>query len=155
VSAEGLSISDVASRSGVPASTLRYYEDIKLLSAPPRISGRRRYDASVLDRLVVITTARRAGFTLAEVRDLLDSMTTGTAPSGSWRAMAARKLPEVDALIKRLGTVRLLLEGVAACQCRDLAQCATLLRGCDEGQNGSWPGPEAPGRAEAGFRRGA
>ena len=154
MSTEGLSISDVASRSGVPASTLRYYEDIKLLSAPPRISGRRRYDESVLDRLVVITTARHAGFTLAEVRDLLDSMATGTTPSG-WAAMAARKLPEVDALIKRLGTVRLLLEGVAACQCRDLAQCATLLRGCDGGQDGSWPGPEPSGRAEAGVGRGA
>jgi MerR family redox-sensitive transcriptional activator SoxR len=139
VSAEGLSIGDVASRSGVPASTLRYYEDIKLLPAPPRVSGRRQYDPSVIDLLVVITTARRAGFTLAEVRELLDGMSTGTAPSRSWRALAARKLLEVDGLIERLRAVRLVLEGVAACQCHDLAQCATLLRGCGEGPNGSGP----------------
>jgi MerR family transcriptional regulator, redox-sensitive transcriptional activator SoxR len=149
VSAEVLSISEVASRSGVPASTLRYYEEIKLLPAPPRVSGRRRYDASVLDRLVVITAARRAGFTLAEVRELLGGMMTSGGPSAAWTTMAARKLPEVDSLIERLRAVRRALEGVAACQCHDLAECARLLHACNEGQNGSRPGPRAARQAEA------
>ena len=92
---------------------------------------------SALDRLVVITTARRAGFTLGEVRELLDGMTAGTAPSDSWRAMATRKLPEVDALIERLQAVRLVLEGVATCECRDLAQCAALLQDCEQTGDGA------------------
>lgn len=133
----GLTISEVARRSGVPASTLRYYEDIKLLPAPPRVSGRRQYDVSVLDHLVVITTARRAGLTLAEMRELLEGMAAGTAPSVTWQAMASRKLSEVDQLMARLRAVQLVLAAVARCHCRDLAECATLLQGCDPGDNGS------------------
>ncbi len=125
----GLSISEVARRSGVSASALRYYESVGLLPAPPRVSGRRSYDRSVLDRLVVITTARQAGFTLAEVGELLDGMTSGDAVSDSWRQMAARKLPEVDLLIERYEAVRRLLKAVADCECQDLAQCADVLRG--------------------------
>lgn len=127
---EPLSIREVACRSGVPASALRYYETIGLVPAPPRVSGRRQYDSCVLDRLVVISTARRAGFTLAEVRELLDGMTAGAAVGESWRALAARKLPEVDGLIERLEVARGLLRGVAACECHDLAQCAELLAPC-------------------------
>ncbi|MGH9164707.1 MAG: MerR family transcriptional regulator [Acidimicrobiales bacterium] len=134
---ERLSISEVACRSGVRATALRYYETIGLLPAPPRVSGRRQYDASVLDRLVVISTARHAGFTLAEVRELLDGMTAGAGTRKSWRAMAGRKLPEVDCLIERFEAMRRLLEAVAGCECRDVAQCAALLRGCDETANGA------------------
>ncbi len=147
----GLSISDVARRSGIPASTLRYYEDIKLLPAPPRISGRRQYDESVLDHLVVITTARRAGLTLGEVRELLDGMAAGTSPSVSWQAMASTKLAEVDALIERLRVVQLVLAALAGCECRDLAECATVLRGCDSnGKRPLWTGP-TPGPKQVCF----
>lgn len=87
---ERLGISEIASRSGVPTTALRYYESIGLLAPPSRISNRRQYDASVLDRLVVITTACGAGFSLAEVRELLDGMTAGGALGESWRALASR-----------------------------------------------------------------
>lgn len=109
----GLSIREVACHSGLPPSALRYYEDIGLIPAPPRVSGRRRYDAAVLDRLTVITTARRAGFTLAEVAELLDGMTAGGAARDSWRAMAARKLPEIAGLIEQFRGMQRLLEAVA------------------------------------------
>lgn len=131
-----LTIREAASRSGVPATALRYYETIGLLPSPPRISGRRQYDPSVLDRLLVISTARRAGFTLAEVRELLDGMTAGVAAGESWRTMAQRKLPEVDLVIQRFQGIRTLLETMAECQCPDLASCAALLRGCDETEDG-------------------
>ena len=57
-------------------STLRYYESIGLLPAPQRVSGRRRYDAGVLQRLEIIRTAQQAGFTLAELRVLFDDILT-------------------------------------------------------------------------------
>ncbi|HEV2069176.1 MAG TPA: MerR family transcriptional regulator [Acidimicrobiales bacterium] len=126
--ADGLGIREVAHQSGVPASTLRYYENIGLIPAPPRVSGRRRYDAGVLDRLSVITSAQRAGFTLAEVGELLNGMTGGEPAQDSWRVMATRKLPEIARLIEEFTGMQRLLEGLASCECRDLSQCAALLR---------------------------
>lgn len=128
--ADGLGIREVARHSGVPASTLRYDENIRLIPAPPRVSGRRRYDAGVLDRLTVITSAQRAGFTLAEVAALLAGMTAGGAAQDSWQVMARRKLPEIAGLIEEFKGMQRLLEGLASCGCRDLSQCAALLRAC-------------------------
>jgi len=124
---DGLGIREAALRSGVTASALRYYETIGLIPAPPRSSGRRRYDPAVLDLILVITNARRAGFTLAEVAELLGGMTAGSA-RGSWRALALRKLPEVDGQLLRLEAVRTLLMAVSDCRCRDITECANLLR---------------------------
>ncbi|MEP7294406.1 MAG: MerR family transcriptional regulator, partial [Chloroflexota bacterium] len=69
-----LTISEVARQAGVRTSTLRYYESIGLLPEPARISGRRHYDADVLQRLEIIRTAQQAGFTLAELRVLFDDV---------------------------------------------------------------------------------
>ncbi|HEV2809397.1 MAG TPA: MerR family transcriptional regulator [Acidimicrobiales bacterium] len=135
--ADGLGIQEVARQSGVPPSALRYYEDIGLIPAPPRVSGRRRYDAGVLDRLRVITSAQRAGLTLAEVGELLAGMTAGGGAQRSWREMATRKLPEIAGLIEELRGMQRLLEGLASCECRDLSQCAAVLRAC--------PGPGSAG----------
>lgn len=131
---ERLGIREISNRSGVSASALRYYETIGLLSPPSRVSGRRQYDPSVLDHLMVITTARRAGFTLGEVRELLDGMTGSGAVSGAWRALAARKLPEVDGFIQSFVTARSLLQAVARCECDDVAQCAAWIRQCEGGR---------------------
>lgn len=133
--ADGLSIREVAHQSGISPSALRYYEKIGLIPAPPRVSGRRRYHAAVLDRLTIITSAQRAGFTLAEVGELLNGMTAGEAAQDSWRVMATRKLPEIAGLIGRFRGMQRLLEGLSSCQCRDLSQCAALLRACP-GQGG-------------------
>lgn len=126
--AGGLTIGEVATRAGVPATTLRYYETVGLLDDPPRVSGRRRYEPSVLDRLVVIGAARDAELTLAEIRDLLGGIAAGPAAGGAWRAAAARKIPEVEDRVRRLQAVLTLLGSLADCTCADLAQCAELLR---------------------------
>ena len=126
-----MAIGEVASRSGVPASTLRYYESVGLLPAPRRVSGRRQYDVAVLDRLVVIKAARRVGLSLTDIHELLQGMTTSSDVVGeSWRALAARKLPEMDAIIEEFIAVRALLRALESCQCRDLAECAALLKDC-------------------------
>ncbi len=67
-----LTIGEVARRAGVRPSALRYYEDAGLLSPPARTGGQRRYEEGVLRRLAVIAAARRMGFTVAEIRTLLD-----------------------------------------------------------------------------------
>ncbi len=119
-----LTIGAVARRAGLRPSALRYYESVELLPAPARVNGRRRYDAAVLDRLAVIRLAQEAGFTIAEVRELL---TGEDDPPPRWRALAERKLVEVDAVIARAQATRRLLEESLRCNCVTLGQCASVL----------------------------
>jgi MerR family transcriptional regulator, redox-sensitive transcriptional activator SoxR len=121
-------IGDVARRAGVEPSAIRYYERIGLLPEAERVSGRRRYDESVFDRLAAIDVAQRAGFTLAEVRTLMSGFSESAPPSERWRRMAQRKLPEVEALIERAVLVRAWLEAASDCRCPTLDDCALFER---------------------------
>jgi len=115
-------IGEIARRAGVRVSLLRYYEEVGLLPEPDRVSGQRRYDPTVLRRLAVIDVAQRAGLTLGEIRELLEH---GDRPvSEPLRALAARRLPEIDALIDRAQRVRTWLEHASSCACRSMDDCA-------------------------------
>jgi MerR family transcriptional regulator, redox-sensitive transcriptional activator SoxR len=115
-------IGDVARRAGVRVSLLRYYEDIGLLPQAPRVSGQRRYDESVLRRLAVIDVAQRAGLTLEEIRELLEH---GNDPMNErLRELAARRLPEIDALIERAQRVRAWLTDASTCGCERIDDCS-------------------------------
>lgn len=104
-----LAIGEVASQAGVAPSALRFYERAGLLPAPVRESGRRRYDRGIIHRLAVIDVAKRAGFSLDEIRELLEDFDGGMPSSERWQQMAARKLPEIDALIQDAQRMRRLL----------------------------------------------
>ena len=115
-------IGDVAAIAGVRTSQIRYYEDIGLLPEPTRVSGQRRYDATVLRRLSVIDVAQRAGLSLDEIRELVDH---GNDPmSDRLRALAAQRLPEIDALIERATQVRAWLDAATSCGCERIDDCA-------------------------------
>jgi MerR family redox-sensitive transcriptional activator SoxR len=115
-------IGEVARRAGVRVSSIRNYEDIGLLPEPERISGQRRYDEGVLRRLAVIHVAQRAGLSLEEIRELVEH---GNQPMNErLRALAARRLPEIDALIARAERVRAWLEDAATCGCERIDDCA-------------------------------
>jgi MerR family transcriptional regulator, redox-sensitive transcriptional activator SoxR len=115
-------IGEAARRAGVRVSLIRYYEEIGLLPEPPRVSGQRRYDDTVLRRPAVIDVAQRAGLTLDEIRELVHH---GNDPmSARLRELAERRLPEIDALIDRAQRVRTWLEHATACDCRRIDECA-------------------------------
>ena len=118
-----LSIGEVAERTGLRPSALRYYEEVGLLSPPDRISGRRHYHASVLDRIRVISCAQSAGFRISEIRELLEGE---DGAQGAWRSLAERKLVEVNALIERAQATRRLLEDSLECCCQSLEECPEL-----------------------------
>jgi MerR family redox-sensitive transcriptional activator SoxR len=123
----------------VRKSLIRYYERIGLIPEAPRVSGQRRYGADVLRRLAVIDVAQRAGLSLDEIRDLLD---LGTDPlSPRLRALAERRLPEIEALIARAEQVRAWLRTATSCECRTIEEC------------GLFDAPALPGRHEAPARR--
>ena len=121
MSSPELSIGRLAELSGRAASSIRYYEAIGLLPAPARVAGRRRYPTSTLRALAVIDMAQRAGLTLAEIRRLRGSSTGAVE---ELRAIAERRLPELEASIERATLVREWLECAVRCECPDLDACA-------------------------------
>jgi MerR family redox-sensitive transcriptional activator SoxR len=118
-----LSIGEVARRAGVNVSAIRFYEREGLLPEPERTGGQRRFGEDTVKRLGIIDVAKRAGFSLDEVRDLLSSVDRGDPSHEQLQALATRKLPEVDALIERAQTMRGWLTAASRCDCETLESC--------------------------------
>ena len=124
-----MSIGQAAAMAGVRTSTLRYYESIGLLPQPERAGGRRRYTAEVLRQLAIIQVSKDAGFTLDEVRTLLDGFSSANPPSRQWKEMARRKIPLVEAQIRKAEAMKSLLEDGLECDCLDLNDCTVFAAG--------------------------
>ena len=133
---ESMSIGEVARSAGVRPSALRYYEGVGLLPPPERANGRRRYDGEllreVLDRLEVVRLAQQAGFTISEIRTLLDGFSEDTPPSERWRLLAQDKLPEVEVLLERALGMKDLLERGLRCECLRLEECSLVGNGAPD-----------------------
>ena len=125
-----MTIGEVARRAGIRPSALRYYESSGVVPEPRRMNGRRRYGPHVLELLAVVRVAQQAGFTIAEIRTLLDGFSEDIPPSERWRELASKKLPEVEALIRHAFGMKRLLERGLRCDCLRLEDCA-LVRGED------------------------
>lgn len=111
-----LTIGEVAVHTGLPASTLRYYDRIGLVPATARDGGQRRYTPTVIDRLRAVTLCQRSGFSLDEISRLLD----GGRP---WQELARGKLDELQARIAELEDTAALLRSALECGCRSLESC--------------------------------
>lgn len=138
-----LTIGEVARLAGLAPSALRYYESQGLVEPARRVGGQRRYEPRVLRRLEVIDLAKRAGFSLAEARQLLDGFEDGVPASERWRALAQRKLPEVQGLIDQAQAMKRLLDSGLSCACLRLDR-NTVFAGSD--RCWSRPSPFALGR---------
>jgi len=118
-----LTIGEAADRAGVPASTLRYWERAGLLSIPRRVGGKRRYDPDALREIGMVALAKQAGFTLAETRVILAGFARGAPPSGVWRQLAERKLPEIERTLTEARAMKQILETGLRCECLNLEDC--------------------------------
>jgi MerR family redox-sensitive transcriptional activator SoxR len=125
---ETLTIGQLAERFELKTSAIRYYERVGVLPEPARASGQRRYGADAIKRLAILDVAKRAGFTLDEARVLLQRSDAGSPAFESLRELAARKLPEVDALITRAQAMRTWLLTASDCSCTTLDVCALFDR---------------------------
>lgn len=127
-----LDIGEVARRAGVPASTLRYYEEKGLITPSGRHGLRRQYDPGVLERLALIALGRSAGFSLDEIGRMF-------APDGQPdldRRMLAAKAEELEARMRELAVLRDSLRHAAACPAPSHMECPTfrgLLRAAATG----------------------
>ncbi|KWH41139.1 helix-turn-helix domain-containing protein [Burkholderia stagnalis] len=119
-----LDIADVTQRAGLPASTLRYYEEKGLIVSNGRRGLRRQYDQGVLQRLALIALGREAGFSLDEIGAMLGA---GGAPAID-RAKLDAKADELDRTIHRLSAVRDGLRHAAACPAPSHLECPNFQK---------------------------
>lgn len=124
-----LGIGEVAREANVSVSAIRFYERNGLLPEAERAGGKRRFGPHMVRRLGVITVAKQAGFSLDEVRALLDSIDRGAPAHEELQALAARKLPEMDALIERARAMRDWLAVASNCGCESLEDCTLFADG--------------------------
>jgi MerR family redox-sensitive transcriptional activator SoxR len=122
-----LSISEVARQIGLRPSAIRYYEQIGILPPAQRVSGQRRYDATVLHRLIVIQRARQTGFTLGEIKQLFFGFRAGTPLSIRWQKLKKRKIIELDAMLEHIQSMRAVLEQQGKCNCSALEECGKKM----------------------------
>ncbi|MEX5588235.1 helix-turn-helix domain-containing protein [Pseudomonas urmiensis] len=116
-----MDITDVAKRTGVPASTLRYYENKGLLKSLAGKGQRRQFAADVVDRLALIALGQAAGFSLDEVASMLVDLQVN-------REMLVAKADEIDARITRLQAMSKGLRHAAACPEQDHLACPKFQR---------------------------
>lgn len=121
---EYLDINQVAKRSGLPASALRYYEEKGLVASVGRRGLRRLFDERVLERLSLIALGREAGFSLDEIASMF-------APDGRPRInkqVLADKARELDATIRKLTGLRNGLRHAASCPAPSHMECPKFRR---------------------------
>jgi DNA-binding transcriptional MerR regulator len=143
-----MDIAVVARQSGVPASTLRFYEEKGLIASIGRQGLRRRFEPGVLERLALIALGRAAGFSLDEIALMF-------APDGRPRidrTVLAAKAAELDATIAKLTAMRDGLRHAAVCPAPSHMDCASfrrLLRAAASGVIGERGATAAPRRRRA------
>ncbi len=138
--AELLTISDVARRSGVAASALRYYEQRGLISSERVGSGHRRFRRPVLRRIAFIVFAQRVGLTLEEIGDELARLPEDHVPTrGDWSRLSSTWSRRIDARIAELERLRAGLTECIGCGCLSLDRCK--LSNPDDRVGGAGPGP--------------
>ncbi len=119
-----MDIGEVARRSGLPPSTLRFYEEKGLIASIGRHGLRRSFDPRVLERLALISLGRAAGFSLEEMARMF-------GPDGRPRIdrqMLATKADELDKTIRRLSAMRNGLRHAAVCPAPSHMECPTFRR---------------------------
>lgn len=127
---DGMTRSEVADKADVNPETLRYYERKELIPKPPRSDGGiRLYDDGYVDRLRFIDRAKELGFTLAEIKGLLDLRVDDEATCRDVKAEANAKLEEVEAKLRDLRRIRDALDTLAeACdgEAKPTSECPIL-----------------------------
>jgi DNA-binding transcriptional MerR regulator len=116
-------IGELARRTGVATSALRYYERIGLLPPAERAGQRRHYPPSVAERVALIRLYNDAGFTLAEIGRMLAARSQGRA---GWGDLAERKIAELDARIADAQQAKTLIKHALDCPYRDLLDCPSF-----------------------------
>ncbi|MBA3261756.1 MAG: redox-sensitive transcriptional activator SoxR [Thermoleophilaceae bacterium] len=121
---ELLTISEVARRSGVASSALRFYEERGLIASERAGSGHRRYQRPVLRRIAFIVFAQRIGLTLEEIGAELDKLPPDRAPTRrDWSRLSSKWTTRIDQRIAELERLKAGLTECIGCGCLSLERC--------------------------------
>lgn len=135
-----LRVSEVAARSGLPVSTLHYYEAEGLIRSSRTAGNQRRYARDVLRRLGVIKAAQRVGIPLAEIREALGALPDGRTPNqADWQRLAGRWQSDLNDRIERLELLRDRLTGCIGCGCLSVKACPLFNPDDEQGRLGTGP----------------
>lgn len=118
-----MKIGQIAKQVDLPASTIRYYEQIGILPKPARESGQRNYSENSIDLLQVIKMARGLGYSLAEIKPLLDAFQTSHQASPVCHEITRKKLIELDKLINQMKKIKSVLIRGLDCDCVNVCEC--------------------------------
>jgi MerR family transcriptional regulator, redox-sensitive transcriptional activator SoxR len=122
-----MKIGELASRTGLRTSAIRYYEGVGLLPPPHRSGGQRRYPDDAVYRVLLIRFARNMGFTLGEIRVFLSGLRENAPVGPRWKKLAYRKIQEVEQTIERSLQLKSLLQHLLQCHCASLQVCVERL----------------------------
>jgi MerR family redox-sensitive transcriptional activator SoxR len=125
--ANHMKIGELANRTGLKASAIRYYEKVGLLPAPYRAGGQRRYPDEAAHRVLLIRYAGDMGFTLAEIKLFLTGLRENVPVGSRWKKLARRKIKEVEETIERSLELKSLLQHLLQCHCASLQVCVDRL----------------------------
>ena len=119
-----LSIGDLASRSGVSAAALRFYEEKQLIWSTRTSGNQRRYPRAMLRRIAIIKIAQQVGISLQQVHEAFAALPEQKTPAQSdWRSMSQRWQQQLDQQIIHLLQLRQQLDQCIGCGCLSLQQC--------------------------------
>jgi MerR family redox-sensitive transcriptional activator SoxR len=137
---EWITIGELAGRSGVAPSALRFYETLGLITSERNPANQRRYSRAVLRRVAVIRAAQGLGLSLREIAQALDDLPGGRTPTPEdWEAMARRWHDELEQRIVLLQRLRDDLSSCIGCGCLSLDRCALFNK--DDEVSAEGPGP--------------
>jgi MerR family redox-sensitive transcriptional activator SoxR len=136
----GLSIGEVASRTGIAPSAIRFYEDQGLLTPLRTGAGQRRYDRADIRRLSFIRIAQSLGFPLSQIAAQLARLPAGgQIRKADWSRLSRGFRADIDARIAALEDLRDRLDGCIGCGCLSLDSCALYNPGDAAARKGSGP----------------
>lgn len=120
----GLTIGDVAERTGLAVSAIRFYEEEGLVFPVRNRGGQRRFDRADIRRLSFVMISQGLGFSLPEIREALKSLPQGRTPTKrDWERISARFRRDLDQRIERMQSLREKLDGCIGCGCLSLQNC--------------------------------
>jgi MerR family redox-sensitive transcriptional activator SoxR len=122
-----MKIGELANRTGLSASAIRYYERIRLLAPAHRTGGQRRYSPEAVHRVLLIRFAGDLGFTLAEIKIIVSGLRDSMPVGPRWRKLAAHKITEAERTIERSLRLKSLFQHLLRCRCASLQDCVQRL----------------------------
>ena len=121
-----MKIGEVSKALGISASAIRYYERKGLIKKQPRVSGVREFTADSISTLRFVQLAQNAGFSIDEMKLMLESYNRNSSVTAMWRLLAEKKRQEIQEQVTELNIMTEVLDNILKCECGSLKECLEI-----------------------------